>query len=207
MTNNYYNLHAEQYFNETILLPMDDVIARFLQRIPEDAKILDLGCGSGRDSLYFIEKGFSVTAIDGSEALAKRASQLIGQDVLVQDFRALSLPSEFDGIWACASLLHLPKKDMLPVLHYLKAHLSPNGIFFASFKAKSNAKAKAKSEEIMFADEGVDSRGRFFAYYEMDELIAVFQQAGFQVVEQWQECKPLRESMQSWLNVIVTHAN
>ncbi|MFC4698702.1 class I SAM-dependent methyltransferase [Glaciecola siphonariae] len=198
MTINFYQIHAAEYFDETISLSMNEALARFMPRLSKGSSVLDLGCGSGRDSLYFIENGFAVTALDGCEALAKKASLHIGQEVLVQDFCALSLPSKFDGIWACASLLHLPKKDMLPVLKYLKAHLSPNGVFYASFKAIN--------EDEGLTHEGVDSKGRFFAYYDMDELIELFQEVGFKAIEQWQERKPLRGGMQTWLNLIVTHA-
>ena len=136
MKSSYYDRCASQYFDETVSLSMDEALSRFLSALPEGSTILDLGCGSGRDSLYFIENGHLVTALDSCKALALKASNHIGQNVLVQDFRSMSLPTKFDGIWACASLLHLPKQDMLAVLQCLRGYLVRNGRFYASFKAK-----------------------------------------------------------------------
>ena len=92
-----------------------------------------MGCGSGRDSKYFLYKGYSVKAIDGSKELCKLASNNIGQEVECADFLDLSYNEEFDAIWACASLLHIDKKDLNKVINNLHKALKKNGIIYASF--------------------------------------------------------------------------
>lgn len=109
-TLDYYNENAEAFFQNTACADMRHLYKRFLPLIPAGGRILDLGCGSGRDSRYFIEQGFQVTAADGSEALCRLASRYIGQEVLCMDFRDLAFKNCFDGVWACASLLHVPRE-------------------------------------------------------------------------------------------------
>lgn len=79
----YYNKYASIYFDSTVELSMEKILDKFIHYLPDNAVVLDLGCGSGRDSLYFIERGFDVTALDGSEKLCELAAIHIGQDVLL----------------------------------------------------------------------------------------------------------------------------
>ena len=107
----------------------------FAESLPSECrKILDLGCGSGRDSMYFIEEGFDVTAVDGSEALCELAKIEIGQEVQNIRFEELEFDNVFDGVCACASLLHVSKNDIEDVLNKLYDSLKKNGILYASFK-------------------------------------------------------------------------
>ena len=108
-TIDFYNAQATQYVAETVDLDVLNIRNRFLNLIPEGGHILDLGCGSGRDSWFFLDQGYSVTAVDASHALAKLASEFIGKPVENLSFQELDYLEEFDGIWACASLLHCPK--------------------------------------------------------------------------------------------------
>ncbi|WP_246540359.1 class I SAM-dependent methyltransferase [sulfur-oxidizing endosymbiont of Gigantopelta aegis] len=96
--------------------------------------ILDAGCGSGRDSRYFIEHGFAISAFDASKELATIASEYIGQSVEVNSFQDFKSRDSYDGIWACASLLHVPADEMILVIKNISQYLKKGGIFYCSFK-------------------------------------------------------------------------
>ncbi|WP_273822384.1 DUF3427 domain-containing protein [Pseudomonas asplenii] len=133
-THSYYEQNAEQFFADTVDVDMSVLYARFLESIPAGGYILDAGCGSGRDSKAFASSGYRVAAFDASPALATLASQHLGQPVSVRRFAEVSEISLYDGIWACASLLHVPHAEMPDVLARLWQALKPNGIFYCSFK-------------------------------------------------------------------------
>ena len=188
-TLSFYNSNAEQYIAETLDLDISKNRDVFLSYIPKGGHILDLGCGSGRDSRSFIDNGYSVTAVDGSKEIATVASDFIGQTVEVKMFQDLDYINVFDGIWACASLLHCPKSEIADVMFKINQALKTNGVVYMSFKYGQG--------------ERVDERGRFFNDYtetELSELI--FAQAGLSIVELSTELKPLRAGFQSWLNLI-----
>lgn len=132
----YYEEHAEEFTTNTINADMESIRSRFLAYLPIGCRILDFGCGTGRDSKAFLDLGYDVTAIDGSEALCQIARLLTGLPVWRLDFRDYT-PEEgevYDGIWACASLLHLQKTELLPVMKVLSQALRPGGAFYVSFK-------------------------------------------------------------------------
>lgn len=129
----YYDQNAGDYFERTINLDMHEEWERFCERLPEDASILDLGCGSGRDSAYFISQGYDVTAIDASEEMCNLASIHIGQDVLHINFKDISFQEVFNGIWANASLLHIPGDEIEEVLRRIVRSLKQDGILYMSF--------------------------------------------------------------------------
>ena len=130
----YYNKNAADYYEETVDNNMEEIIEKFLEHIPADSAIMDLGCGSGRDSLYFINEGFDVTAVDGSEELCELAQVHIGQDVLNMTFDELEFDDVFDGVWACSSLLHVPKKDIKAILGKVVRSLKKDGVLYMSFR-------------------------------------------------------------------------
>ena len=114
-TIDYYDSHAEEFFSGTIDADMSECRARFLAYLPRGKKILDAGCGSGRDILAFLEAGYEVEAFDASAELCRIASQKTGVAVRKQRFEDLPGEEAYDGIWACASLLHVDRQD-LPVI-------------------------------------------------------------------------------------------
>ena len=101
-TSNYYNQHAQAFFENTYQVEMESLYALFLRYLPEQALILDLGCGSGRDTLAFKKKGYQVEAIDYSIELVEKARELTGIEVRQQSFYELNEVAKYDGIWACA---------------------------------------------------------------------------------------------------------
>lgn len=185
----FYSSHAKQYVSETVDLDVSKLRTLFLKFIPETGHILDLGCGSGRDSRYFIDQGYEVTAIDASPEIASLASELLGKPVETLSFQVLDYSNAFDGIWACASLLHCPRADMDTVIHNVTKALKPKGIVYMSFKYGE--------------DERIDERGRFFNDYteaSMSKMLALH--SDLHIVEMFSESKPLRDGFQTWLNIV-----
>ncbi|HHU73840.1 MAG TPA: class I SAM-dependent methyltransferase [Clostridiales bacterium] len=129
----FYNKNAAKYFLETVNLDMSQFLDGFIELLPEGASVLDLGCGSGRDSARFIDEGFDVTSLDGSREMCNLASIHIGQDVLCLTFDEMDFEEVFDGIWASASLLHVPSKDIEKILAKVVKSLKPNGFLYMSF--------------------------------------------------------------------------
>jgi SAM-dependent methyltransferase len=130
----YYDKNAAAYFDETAHLDMSDLRRRFTDLLPEGARILDAGCGSGRDSRAFADQGFDVVAIDASAGMAAQASDQLGVDVRVMRFEVIEFAEEFDGIWASASLLHVPGAGLPTVLERFATALRPDGILYLSFR-------------------------------------------------------------------------
>ena len=133
-TLNYYNTYYQEFITNTLDANASSLHYYFLKHLPMGSTILDLGCGSGRDSKVFIKEGYQVYAIDGSQELCNFASKYIGQEVICKRFDELDYDNEFDGIWACASLLHIPYIDLPNVLQKISKALKTGGYFYASFK-------------------------------------------------------------------------
>nr|WP_302638148.1 class I SAM-dependent methyltransferase [uncultured Clostridium sp.] len=157
-TLDYYNKNSEEYFNSTLNVDMTNTYKEFLKLVPEGGKILDLGCGSGRDSMNFMKLGYEVTAVDGSKELAKKASVLLGKEVIASTFEELELKEKFHGIWACASLLHIKREDLKTVLNNLYNNLDDNGVFYMSFKYGEK--------------EYVDDKNRYFNCFTDESIIS-----------------------------------
>ena len=132
-TLDYYNQNVTTFIADTISVDLKDTQNKFINALPGD-KILDLGCGSGRDTKYFLEIGLKVTAVDGSEELCKRASDYLGIPVYHMLFQELDLEDEYNGIWACSSILHLPKDELRTVFYKMVTALKSSGVIYTSFK-------------------------------------------------------------------------
>ena len=135
-TISYYNENAESFAENTLNLRSEmEAFYQMLRRhIKPGAHILDLGCGSGRDSKYFMDNGYTVEAVDGSPALCEIAGRYINQPVRNILFNDLDYINTFDAVWANASLLHVPKNDLPSVFKKIHAALKDGGVFYASFK-------------------------------------------------------------------------
>lgn len=130
----YYNENAEEFVKGTCNADMSENQNIFLNYLNKEDYILDLGCGSGRDSKVFIDKGYNVTAIDGSLELCKKAASFIRQKVLNLKFNDIDFENKFNGIWACASLVHVDKEDFKNIFNKITLALKENGVFYVSFK-------------------------------------------------------------------------
>ncbi len=190
-TLDYYRNNAGEYVQETIDFDFADGLRRrFLELLPPNSLILDLGCGSGRDSRYFLDQGHRIVAVDPVETIAACAAKYLGHPVRVQKAEEIDEKDTFDGIWACASLLHIPKSRMKATFQAINNALKPGGIWFMSFK-------KGESESR-------DQKQRFFNNYSlplMEQLLTHFPQLS--VIEISESRTLLRGEQQAWLNILV----
>ena len=134
LTIKYYNLNARSFFINTQFVDFENIQAKFLHKLVSGSCLLDFGCGSGRDTKYFLAQGYTVDAIDGSEEMCKIAAEYTGIPVKQMLFHQLDEQEKYDGIWACASILHLPLQDLETVLHKMSRALKTSGIIYTSFK-------------------------------------------------------------------------
>lgn len=190
MTTAYYRQNAESFFADTVAVEMGPLYNRFLPRIPKGGHILDAGCGSGRDSRAFVARGYRVTPFDSAPELARLASGHIGQEVLVLRLEDVDWHQAFDGIWACASLLHVPSPALPEVMTRLAEALKPGGILYASFKYGQGERAY---------------KGRRFTDLDEPGLSALLARVpGLTPVESWvtADLRPGRAE-EPWLNTLL----
>ena len=130
----YYNQNASSFFRNTVDVDMSVLHERFLSKVSAGGNVLDAGCGSGRDTKAFLSRGYRVTAFDASEELVNLAKKHTGAPVQLRSFLDVEEQAMYDGIWACASLLHVPHAEVPEVLQRLWNALKPGGAFYLSFK-------------------------------------------------------------------------
>lgn len=133
-TLNYYDENAQAFVANTINADISANYSEFELRLQNGASILDFGCGSGRDTKYFHDKGYAVDSIDGSEELCKLASEYSGVPVKHKLFQELDEQDKYDGIWACSSILHLPKTELKDVFRKMLQAMKDGGVIYTSFK-------------------------------------------------------------------------
>lgn len=184
----FYDTHTDDFVERTMASDMAGPQGRFLAYIRPGGRILDLGCGAGRDSKAFQDSGYQVEAVDGSEALCAAASRLLGRPVRRMLFKELDDRQAFDAVWASASLLHVPSAEIADVLLRVKAALKPGGIFYLSVK-----------QGTFEGERG----GRYFTDYTEDRLCGLLCSCGFQVLECWISKDARPEGMEIFINVIV----
>ncbi|MEN4541464.1 class I SAM-dependent methyltransferase [Pantoea agglomerans] len=130
----YYRQNAQRFFTDTVSVDMSALYPPFIDCLPPGARILDAGCGSGRDVKAFSEMGFVVEAFDASAELVALARQLSGKPVAQMRFQDVDAVEKYDGIWCCASLLHVSKAELPGVMTKLTMALKPGGVGYLSFK-------------------------------------------------------------------------
>ncbi len=192
MTNktlDYYNKNASSFVEGTVSVHFTDVQDRFLKQL-SGKKILDFGCGSGRDTKYFLDLGYDVTAIDGSEELCKLASEYTGIEVKCMLFQELDEVDAYDGIWACSSILHLSKEELKPVLVKMMNAIKDTGVIYTSFK---------------YGDFEGEKNGRYFSNFTLESFQEYVKDIPtLQIEEYWlsSDVRPGREE-EKWLNLIL----
>ncbi|MBD2058117.1 class I SAM-dependent methyltransferase [Oculatella sp. FACHB-28] len=167
MSVDFYETNGQDYYQSTVYIDMNELYIPFLSRLPKGGHILDAGCGSGRDSKAFLEQGYSVTAIDASMVMVELSSRLIGQPTLHLKFQELRFDSAFDGIWACASLLHVPLNQINGGMQRLTTALKVGGIFYMSFKLGDGVRMDG---DRLFVDYNEDSLRRLLSHHQCLQL-------------------------------------
>ena len=152
----YYNKNAKTYCDQTLVGNLQENYNKFLEHLQPNAYILDFGCGSGRDSKYFLDNGYKVKAIDGSIEMCKLASKYINQEVTCMKFEELNDINTYDGIWACSSILHIEKENLSDILIKMINSLKVNGVIYTSFKIGVGYEIK---------------EGKYYNYLAKDEMI------------------------------------
>lgn len=193
-TLSYYNQNAAQFSNSTQSLDFSSVQDKFLSFLQPQAHILDFGCGPGRDTKYFLSHGCSTDAIDGSEEFCRIASEYTGIPVKQMLFQELNASEEYDGIWACSSILHSTYDELKEILEKLARALKQEGILYASFK---------------YGDFEGMRNGRYFIDMTEDKLQRILQETDvFQIKEKWisSDVRPGRDD-EKWMNMILVKKN
>ena len=189
-TLNYYNANAQDFVQGTVGVDFHITQDRFLAQLVAGACILDFGCGSGRDTKYFLERGYAVEATDGSKELCKLASEHTGISVKQMLFDELDAVAKYDGIWACASILHLAWKDLVVVMQIMVRAVKGEGVIYTSFK---------------YGQFTGERNGRFFTDLDEEGLARLLEEVGgLEVKELWitGDVRPGRGE-EKWLNVLL----
>jgi SAM-dependent methyltransferase len=185
----YYDKNAEKYINDTMGVSMEELLKRFSIYLPNNGLVLDLGCGSGRDSLWFIEQGYEVVATDGSKELVEHCRKFLEDRVIHATYEDFESELTFDGIWACASLLHIKLEDLPGMIIKYANYLKQKGVFFMSFKA---------------GEVDYEKDGRWFTNFTEDRLLSMMSRIeNLEVIEviKTQDVRKERQD-EIWLSVI-----
>lgn len=187
----YYNTHADRYSEVTRNADMSDIYKHFEKNLMPGCRILDLGCGSGRDSKYFMDKGYKVVSLDASEAMCRKTQELTGKAAVHMRIEDMNYENEFDAVWACASLLHVPKRDMHKILEKVMKALKVDGVLYASWKY-------GRSEQTR-------EDGRTFANYtetRVRDMVALV--SGASLEDEWISIDVRPDKIKHmWVNVLV----
>jgi len=189
MTMTYYQRNAQTFFDATVGVDMASLYAPFLNRVVPGGRVLDAGCGSGRDAKAFSALGYQVEAFDASAEMVELAAAYTGLPVRQMTFSALEDEERYDGIWCCASLLHLPQAELPEAMQRLARALKPGGVWYLSFKYGVGEREK---EGRHFTD--LNEAG-------LEAVVAALPQVS--IVEQWatQDKRPDRDEV--WLNALL----
>ena len=189
-TLNYYNSKAKEFVSGTVDVAFTEIQDLFIEYIHAGGKILDFGCGSGRDTKYFISKGYDVDATDGSEELCKIASEYTGIKVKQMLFAELDEIELYDGVWACASILHVEKKQLPEIMKKIAIATKKGGIVYTSFK---------------YGDfEGIRN-GRFFTYLTEESFEELLRKVPELAIEKLWISADVRAERgeERWLNIVL----
>jgi SAM-dependent methyltransferase len=185
-----YAASAAVYAQRTAGVDMSRERDFFLQRLPQRAgahKVIDAGCGSARDALEFRRLGLEVVAFDGCKEMADIASGTCGQEVQHLQFDQVEWVDSFDGVWACASLLHLDDVALQDALNRLARSLTPGGVLCAVMKQGEGTSTAAD--------------GRFFNYVTLERISKLLERAGLGQIESFEADSYMSIPDTTWLTV------
>jgi len=189
LTISYYDQNANVFFDSTVDVDLTKLYQAFLPLIPSNSFVLDAGCGSGRDSKFFVSQGYKVSAFDASKELVTKASEYTGLSVELTTFEKFESSNTFDGIWACASLLHVPSQELNKTFSHLSRLLKYNGVFYCSFK---------------YGSSDTEREGRYFTNADETRLKVFIANTGLSIDKMWvtDDARPNRQT-EKWLNAIL----
>jgi len=170
-----FNKFAEQYADITFSNILQYELNRFISLIPSEGKILDLGCGGGRDVQYFADFKLETIGIDASIKLIDEAKKRVNGNFEVMDMRNLTFKDEeFNGVWAQDAISYVTKEDAINVLKHVSRILKKGGVFFIS--------VRKGSDEILILHEKLGKNEVMVGFYEINELEALLREAGFEII-------------------------
>lgn len=186
----YYNDNAQGFIVDTLDADVGELRSEFVKFLSQGAHILDFGCGSGRDTRYFLERGYHVSAVDASRELCHHAELYTGIGVRCMLFQELQDRELYDGVWACSSLLHLSRRELEDVWGKVFIALKPGGVFYSSYKY-GNFEGMRNGRYFLDLDER-----------SLDELLRLFPH--YSLIKSWltADVRPKRGD-EKWLNLIV----
>ena len=188
-TLNWYRENAEEFISRTEPVDMSALYDQFLSHVPAGGRVMDLGCGAGNAALHFSTKGYDVLAVDGCPELCEHTRLRVGCQTRVLRFEELDYENAFDGVWACASLLHLRMGELPRVLVLIRRSMKHGGVFYASFKHGETER---------------DKNGRVFSDMTEESLRRLIDEAGgFRDIALWTTCdvRPDRAD-EKWVNLL-----
>jgi SAM-dependent methyltransferase len=189
MTLQFYETNAEQFAQDTLDVDMSALYERFLALLPPSSRILDAGCGAGRDTVAFLKLGYQVEAFDASAKLVEIAKGVSGIAVQHSTFLNYKSMQPFAGIWACASLLHVPAISMSATLQHLAGLLQPEGVIYVSFK---------------YGEDDVERNGRLFTNCTEQRLQDFLEDTSLSIKETWLSNDQRTERAdEQWLNALL----
>jgi 2-polyprenyl-3-methyl-5-hydroxy-6-metoxy-1,4-benzoquinol methylase len=190
-TKNYYEQNSVDYIYKTKDVDFSYLYTKLDIYTLLAKSVLDIGCGSGRDAVYFAKQGKCVTAIDFAQSIIEEAKTINNHENIsyrVDDVNSYETCDKYDLIWANASLLHLTRAELSEVLISIKSMLSNGGYFYSCFKQGEGS--------------STDKFGRFYSYYSQSELEEIFEDSGFEVCEIFTSSDSANRSV-TWINVVV----
>lgn len=193
MNIDYYNQNAQTFIDSSINADVRELYDNFLPLIPQGGNILDAGCGSGRDAKAFSAQGYQVDAFDASEEMVRFARANTGLDIRLDTFMSYESETPFDGIWACASLLHVPSADLTETIKKLFTHLKEGGHLYFSMKQGTGERVH---------------NGRTFTDFAIENIADLLSDLDKIVMRKFwisEDVRPNRN--EKWLNVILAKSD
>jgi len=181
----YYDLNAKAFIESTLNANMKEHYDKFLAYIPKTGSILDAGCGSGRDTKNFLDLGYAVEAFDNSAEMVKFATQYTGIQVRKHDFTSVHYDKKFDGIWACASLLHVSHDNLKEILIKYKLILKLNGIMYMSFKYGTDHYEKNGCEFYCYTESTIQRIIHQIGDYDVSDIYVTSDVRDERIGEKW----------------------
>lgn len=185
---NYYDVNAKEYIESTINCDMSIHYEKFLKYLPKTGKILDVGFGSGRDMIYFKSLGYEVEGIDTSVEFVNNMKEK-EFNVRLESACELNYSAEYDGIWACASLLHIKRDELEEVIIKCMNALKENGVLYCSFK---------------YGDMEVEKDNRYFNYMNEEIICKFFKISNVDIIEIYKTNDVRKDrNCDEWVNIII----